>query len=87
MHLTFTRLEKPNDTAVQTAYVGRDEQGRRQMLVLVWVAGMIPVVGGRWAAYPVNGCALDNDRFQEAAAFALARLDNGLELDGATVEV
>ena len=87
MKLTFTVLERPTDAAVSRAYVGRDEQGRRQIFVLVWIEGMVEVFGGRWAAYPVNGCALDNPRFQEVAAFALARLDNGLELDGATVEV
>ena len=87
MVLTFYRLESPNDEAVSRAYVARDDDGKRQALVLCWVVGMIPLAGSRWAAYPDAACDLDNDRFQEAAAFALARLNSGLELDGATVEV
>ena len=87
MHLTFTRLEKPADKAAATAYVAHDADDKRQVLVVVWVEGMIPLTGCRWSVYPPHDCDLSDVRFQEVAAFALARLDNGLELDGATVEV
>ena len=86
MTLTFTRIATTDPAAV-TAYIANDADGQRQALIVVWVAGMIPFVGARWSAYPAPDSDLSNDRFQQAAAFALARLDNGLELDGATVEV
>lgn len=87
MRLTFARLEQPTDDAAATAYIGRDDDGKRQALIVVWVDGMIPLTGCRWSAYPTGDCDLSDVRFQEIAAFALARLDNKLELHGATVEV
>jgi len=87
MLLTFTRLTDIADTAASAAYVARDTDGKRQVLIVVWVDGMIPLTRCRWSAYPPGDCDLSNERFQVAAAFALARLDNGLELNGATVEV
>jgi hypothetical protein len=87
MTLTFTRLDKPNNEAVACAYVAHDGDGKRQALILCWADWMTSHTHCRWSAYSDAICDLDDARFEEIAAFALARLGNGLELDGATVEV
>jgi len=85
--ITFSELTDVADEAVKRAFIGRDGDGKRQIIVVVW-SDVLCVGGYRDSvAYPVDGCELSNERFQEAAAFALARLDKRLELDGAIVEV
>ena len=86
MTLTFARIY-PNDPAVQRAFVARDNDGARVLIVVEWAAKLAELMHQRRAAYPDKDCPLSLERFSAAAHFALARLDNGLELDGATVEV
>ena len=86
MTLTFARIDS-YDPAVQRAFVARDNDGARVLIVVEWVAKLAELMRERRGVYPDKNYPLSLERFNAAANFALARLDNGLELDGATVEV
>ena len=87
MKITFVRLGKPTDSTVKDAYIALDDSGKRQAIVTVWLTDFVPLVGARQSVYPDKDCDLNGERFGELTQFAIARLDNGLELDGASVEV
>jgi hypothetical protein len=56
-------------------------------LVGEWVAGLVPLVAERVSVYAVDGSCLTKAQIDLVGAFVRARLNNGLPLDGAALEV
>jgi len=88
--LTFAKLGQRGilDTTIEAVYSGRDADGALHLAVVVWIADFAPFAGAPATVYQLpTPPLLAEAEYEAAAAFALARLRTGLELDGATVEV
>jgi len=62
--------------------------GKTQATAVVWAADVVQHARRRWSVYRVrDGCDLSETQFETLEQFAVARLDNGLGIDGVGIEV